>query len=85
MHHFQGGAAQDVMVGNRGGIEAEELQGLDDHDHAGHDGGGAIGVQAAHLAALCLGQRGEALEDPPTRGQGHHMTVDAVRRQILQI
>ena len=76
MHRFQGGSAQDVMVGNHDGIEAEQLQGLDDHDHPGHDGGRAIGVQPADLAALCLGQRGEALEDRSDMRSGHHMPVD---------
>ena len=85
MHHFQGGAAQDVMVGNRGGIEAEDLQRLDDHHHAGDDGGGAIGVQAAHGAPLLLGQCGEALEDAPAARHGHHVAVDGVRRPTLQI
>ena len=85
MHHFQGGAAQDVVVGDLGGIEAEELQRLDDHHHAGDDRGGAVGVQAADLAALRLGQRGEAREDAPARGQGHHVAVDAVGRITLQI
>ena len=35
-------------------------QRLDDHDHPGDDGGGAVGVQSAHRAPLRLGQRGEA-------------------------
>ena len=62
MHRFQGGAAQDVMVRNRGAIEAEEPQRLDDHDHPGDDGGGAVGMQSAHRAPLRprAGRRGAA-------------------------
>ena len=47
--------------------------------------GARSGCRPRTFAALCLGQRGEALEDPPARGQGHHVAVDAVGRVMLQI
>ena len=43
IHRFQGGAAQDVVVGNLGGIEAEGPERLDQVHRAGDDRGGAAG------------------------------------------
>ena len=78
MHRFQGRATQEVMVGNRGGIEPEDLERLDDHDDSGDDGGRAVGVQAPDRTPLRLGHAGQAFEDAAAGRERHHMAVHGV-------
>jgi hypothetical protein len=50
------------VLGDRHLLETEEVQGLEQDRHPGHDGGGAIRVQAGDLPARGHRQRGELRE-----------------------
>jgi hypothetical protein len=58
--------------------QAEELERLEQDDHASHNRRRPIGVKPAYMPALSQGDRGHALEDPPALAGGQHVPLDRV-------
>jgi hypothetical protein len=84
MHRFQGGAAEDVVLGNLDGIEAKRVERLDQVGGAGDDGGRSGRVQPGYLAAPCAGHPGERLEVLLGAVAAQDVAVDAIGVVRLQ-